>query len=975
MARILVVDDRPLNRELLRTILGYAHHEVVEAGDGVEALELVRTQPLDLIISDILMPTMDGVTFVKEIRANPRFDHIQVIFYTATYRLIDAQKMADSCGVRWVLPKPCEPEVIFTTVNKSLGISAPLLVPPPIEAPPSSPTERNVLAYLKDLHQLNAHITAIVARGSEIVGQGGLIERATQALTGTLGNLETVSLRLSAILEASLGLDLERNPVALISLFCQQIRDVVSSRFAVLAIGEDPQAPLVHLTVHGLPKEQWEPFQFHSEFLRRLMQEGKTQRVTVPPWEPSHWGLPVSHPPCHCLLVIPVASPRRTYGWVYLADRIGVASFSEEDEKLASILASHFAVAYENLQLVEDLQTQIRDRIRAEETGLRLNEIVEASPDAIISVGLDRRITNWSRGAERLFGYSEAEAVGEPWAMLVPPELVDQETSSINSLQRGTRLPAYETLRLRKNGTPAQVTIQMTTIQDAAHSVIGFSAIMRDITERQSLEVALLTSAAQFQNVFNNVDVLIWSYDPVGNHMLEVSPACEDLFGLPPQAFFANPQLMFETVHPEDQHLLARQMEDLRKGLRTRIEYRLLRPDGTLRWVLSKTKPAMEAGGTVVRLDGTITDITDRKRVEEELEARTTQLDNVFQNVDEVLWSFDARNGRIITISPACERVYGRPASAFYEHPLLFWAETLRPEDQEAAMAAFDQLLLGHPVEREECIVKPDGTLRWVIIKAKPQTDSSGQVIRIDGSVSDITESRRTKERMAQQERLVALGTLVGTVAHDIRNPLMAMTAAAELLAAGIPATDRSRRHLDILDRASARISALVNELLDFATPKPLELEPIPDQVLLQEVIEACGTAAAQRNVRVELQVDGNSPELFLDPHRMHQVLRNILENAIQHAPPNSCVRISSSFKAGFWSCTVEDEGSGIANEDLPRIFDPLFTKRPGGTGLGLAIAYRIVHQHGGELGAENRPAGGTAFEIRLPMMERMVSP
>ncbi len=975
MPRILVVDDHPLNRELLSTILGYAHHEVVEAGDGAEALDLVRTQSFDLVISDILMPTMDGVTFVKEIRADPRLNHLQVIFYTATYRLIDAHKMGESCGVSWVLPKPCEPEVILATVNKCLGLSVPLPVPAPVEVNASSATDRNLMSYLKDLHQLNAHITTIVARGTELVGQGGLIERATQALTGTLSSLERVSLRLSAILEASMDLDLERTPSSLTALFCRQLRDVVSSRFAVLGIGADPEAPLVHLVIHGLPAGQWEPFRFHPGFLRRLMVEGKAQRLAGPGWEPAQWGLPAGHPGCHTLLALPVASPRRVYGWVYLADRIGATAFSEEDEKLASTLASHFAVAYENLQLVEDLRMQILDRIHAEETGLRLNEIVEASSDAIISVGLDRRITNWSKGAELIFGYSEAEVMGNHIAMLAPPGLVERQAAAIDVLERGTRLPAYETIRLRKNGTPVQVAIQMTTIHDTACTVTGFSAIMRDIGERQNLEVALLKTATQLQNVFNNVDIVIWSYDPVDKRMLEISPACEAIYGIPPQSFFENPRLMFEAVHPQDQPLLTQQMAELHQGLPTKVEHRILWPDGTLRWVLAKTRPVMDGAGSLMRLDGTISDITDRIRVEEELEVRTTQLDNVFQNVDEVLWSFDARNGRIITISPACERVYGRPPAAFYGQPLLFWADALRPEDKEAAMASFDQLLLGKPVEREERILQPDGTIRWVILKAKPQVDSSGQVIRIDGSVSDITESRLTKERMARQERLAALGTLVGTVAHDIRNPLMSMTMAAELLAAECPVTDSARVHLDRLDRASLRIMNLVNELLDFATTRPLKLESVTDQVLLQEVVEACEAAAAQRNVRVDLQVDEHASELVLDPRRMHQVLQNILENAIQHSPPDSLVKISSSFKPGFWTCIVEDEGPGIASEDLPSIFDPLFTRRPGGTGLGLAIAHRIVQQHGGDLGVENRPTGGASFLIRLPLIRRSERP
>jgi signal transduction histidine kinase len=195
------------------------------------------------------------------------------------------------------------------------------------------------------------------------------------------------------------------------------------------------------------------------------------------------------------------------------------------------------------------------------------------------------------------------------------------------------------------------------------------------------------------------------------------------------------------------------------------------------------------------------------------------------------------------------------------------------------------------------------------------------------------------------------------------------MTSVAEQLAAEIPDDGHFCRLLDMLGRASVRITALVNDLLDYGRPRPLLLGSIVDRVLLQDAIEACGAVAVKGGVQVELHVDGNASGLILDPNRMHQVLCNILENAIQHSPQNAMVKITSSFNNGAWTCAVEDEGSGMAGEDLSKVFDPFFTKRPGGTGLGLAIAHRIVQQHGGELAAENRSSGGAVFTITLPLI------
>ena len=724
MARILIVDDRPLNRTLLVTLLGYGGHDLVEAGDGAEALETVRAHPPDLIITDILMPTMDGVTFVQHLRADPRFQTIPVIFHTATYRLSEAKTMAQGCGVHWVLPKPSDPEDILSVVSEALGLpKASATNTEAIDLRPLGFVGDHLGPYLRDLHELNARIAAIVARGADLVSQAGPIMQSAVELSETLGGMERVSLRLSALIEAGMDLATERDPAALLKQFCRAAQNILCARFAVLGIPHETGEGFSHQITHGLPPGRMEPFRTQPDFLRQIMLDRKAQQMKGPYENMGHLGLPPGHPPFRSLLAIPLASPRRVYGWLYLVDRLGAEAFSDEDEKIASTLCTQLAITYENLLLLEDLQQQIHQRILAEEASHRLSEIVEA---------------------------------------------------------------------------------------------------------------------------------------------------------------------------------------------------------------------------------------------------QMTQLNNVFQNVEEMLWSFDPRSERTLTLSPACERIYGQPMATLFENTAL-WVDAVHPDDRPAAIASYKQLLTGIAIEREERILRPDGETRWVVVKARPSMDASGLVIRIDGSVSDVTESRRFKERMAMQERLAALGTLLGTVAHDLRNPLMSITAASELLELKAPGSEYLTHHLDQTRRASKRILGLLDELLDFATPKPLNRVPSADLDLLQEAAEACERLAKPMGVKVELQQERGTGTVVVDPLRMHHVLVNILENAIQHSPPNGTVRVISRTRTDTWICTIQDEGCGIAKENLPFIFDPLYSRRTGGTGLGLAIALRIVQQHGGQLEAENRAEGGARFTIQIP--------
>src|SRR6185436_8141211 len=130
MATILVVDDRLSNRQFLTTLLGYCGYQVSEAANGAEALERVRAERPQLVITDILMPTMDGFEFVQRLRSDPELAATPVFFYTATYSEPQARQLAASCGVATVLPKPCEPQKILDAVNKELGLDDASALPP-----------------------------------------------------------------------------------------------------------------------------------------------------------------------------------------------------------------------------------------------------------------------------------------------------------------------------------------------------------------------------------------------------------------------------------------------------------------------------------------------------------------------------------------------------------------------------------------------------------------------------------------------------------------------------------------------------------------------------------------------------------------------------------------------------------------------------------------------------------------------------
>ncbi len=217
MASILIVDDRPSNREFLATLLRYKGHELIEAADGEEALELVRKRKPELIITDILMPTMDGYEFVRRLRANPALAGAAVIFCTAHYHEREAQKLAQDCGVLRILTKPCEPEQVLRVVDEALGLGA-----TPAAAGPNDAFDREHLRLLTD------------------------------KLSEKVSELNRANLRFEALVEILLRLASERKPRRLLEEVCRGARDLIGAKHGLVAVPDPDNASSGYFVTSGM---------------------------------------------------------------------------------------------------------------------------------------------------------------------------------------------------------------------------------------------------------------------------------------------------------------------------------------------------------------------------------------------------------------------------------------------------------------------------------------------------------------------------------------------------------------------------------------------------------------------------------------------------------------------------------------------------------------------------------------------------
>lgn len=372
MAHILVLDDRAINREFLVTLLGYYGHTLAEAADGVEGLARVGERKPDLIITDLLMPNMDGEEFTRRLRADPATKDLPVIIYTATYRTREAREIAGRVGVRKVLAKPSEPKEILAAVAEALGVAAPEIQPSAPDAGQLPKRDaanlgKGVDEQLETVQGLNLRLAHLLENAIKIAEQQGESLTAVRTLENALQNVQSLGLRLTGLVKLGLDLAVARDPRELIDLFCRALQDILSSHYAGVVIIGGNGEPLRQFAARGLDnaaraRVAREIADCHAA--KRVLGQAGAGRLMISVKPTDVTGLPASHPPVKNFLACPIAAHEKTIGWMYVADRLGDAGFSTDDERIAMALAAQFAIAWDSLALYADLERLVAQRTR-----------------------------------------------------------------------------------------------------------------------------------------------------------------------------------------------------------------------------------------------------------------------------------------------------------------------------------------------------------------------------------------------------------------------------------------------------------------------------------------------------------------------------------------------------------------------------------------------------------------------------------
>ena len=567
-----------------------------------------------------------------------------------------------------------------------------------------------------------------------------------------------------------------------------------------------------------------------------------------------------------------------------------------------------------------------------------LAAIVDSSEDGIIGKTLEGIVTSWNKGAERLFGYTAAEMVGQSITRLMPPEVQEEEGRILAQIRRGERIERFESVRIHKDGHRLNISLTISPVRDLSGAIVGAAKIAHDVTDKRRVEKAFEEEVRALA-ILNEVGRSVSAQDDLGQVVQTVTDAATELTGASFGAFFYNvvdknrEAYWLYTLSGVPRDAFA-QFPNPRA---TEVFAPTFKGEGVVRSGNIKRDPrygknAPHSGMPVGHLP-----VTSYLAVP------------VISRTGEVLGGlFFGHAGENVFTERSEQLAVGIAAQAAIAIDKARLFQGLQQELEARRKA-------------EEALLASEARLKQVITEREQLLQSERY-------------ARSEAERLGHMK-----DEFLATLSHELRTPLNAIQGWATLLRQKEITSEDRTRGLEAIDRNVRAQAQIVSDLLDMSRiisgKIHLEVQLISLHEVINNAIEAVRASADAKKIRIRTLLDSSVGFVRGDPNRLQQILWNLLSNALKFTPVGGRVQVILERVNSHVELVVEDTGIGIAPEFLPYVFerfrqaDSAMTRRHGGLGIGLSIVKTLVELHGGSVrvksGGENQ---GASFAIALPV-------
>ena len=611
------------------------------------------------------------------------------------------------------------------------------------------------------------------------------------------------------------------------------------------------------------------------------------------------------------------------------------------------------------LAMVED----ITDKKKAEDARFRHAAVIESSDDAIATGTLDGIIVSWNAGAQKMYGYTEAEAVGKPITMLVPPELEDEESRILETLKAGDSIEHFETVRVSKTGKRINVSLRISPIKDSSGRIVGISGIARDITERQQAEDALRASEERLRLAQQAAGIGTLDRD-VQTGRINWAEGLEPLYGLSPGSLDGKTvAFLQDLIHPDDREEVSRLARlSLETGQPSRAEWRVVWADGSLHWIAARWQVFMDASGEPLRVVGVNLDITERKRAEEALVElnRTLEAQSALLKSNEELLKIFVKNVpaavamldhdlRYLQVSDrwCTDYLPGRTQILGRSHYEIF------PDMPERWKEVHRRCLEGETLRADEDRWDGQDGPHWARWEVRPWETAQGTVGGILILAEDITRRKQMEEALSSMSRKLIQAqeqerSRIGRELHDDINQRLALLdlELAQLQENPSSVVIRTQELRKDVTGISNDVQALSHDL----HASKLEFLGV-----IAGMKSWCKEFAERQGMQIDFRHDVQRtlpPEIGLSLFRVQQ---EALHNAAKHSGVKR-IEVQLLEESGEIHLIIRDLGKGFEIEAARQ-----------GRGLGLTSMQERVRLVNGTILIESKPMGGTTIHVRVP--------
>jgi len=629
------------------------------------------------------------------------------------------------------------------------------------------------------------------------------------------------------------------------------------------------------------------------------------------------------------------------------------------------------------------------------ENNMRLQNILAASPDAITITDLRGNIVDCNQAAVSLGGFSSREElIGKSALELMAKRDHQRAMENLKvTAEKGLLRNVPYTL-MRKDGHEYPAELSAGVVRDAQGNLVGFVAILRDITERQKAEEALKQSEEKYRVLVEDSlqgIVIAQGIPPrfvFANRMMAMKSGytVDELLSFSPEKFES-------TMHPESRAEFFKLYKDCLEGkpMSQPFEFRGIGKNGAASWAEISFRRIEYDGQPAVQ--AVFVDVNERKKAEDALRESEEKLRNTIESSPEAITLIDM-NGKVVDCNQAALEMFGYAEK-----------EEMVGEDGFAVISSKDRARVmedltalpqkGSIKNIGVRMVAKDGREFVAEASANLVRDAAGNPKYVVTLVRDITERKQmeqkleeysqqleemveyrtkqlkdTQERLVKSERLAAIGQVAAMVGHDLRNPLTGIIGAAYYLKMklGPKVEKRMIQMLEIIEKDIQYSNKIITDLMDYSREMKLELtETTPKSIIAESI------SLIQIPEKVQLADSTlNEPKIKIDIDKMKRVFANFVKNAVEAMPQGGKLTISSRGSSNNVEFMLIDSGVGMAKEVSEKIWTPFFTTKAKGMGLGLAICRRIIEAHQGKISVESIFGEGTTFTITIPIEPRI---